>query len=111
MPIMATPAQSGSGGKELEPVGLKEVGKEVELPPEVASTGVKVQPTTVKIPPKVSQMGVTPMGQAASTSSRNIPLTDDQIAQGLTQSITSSWKWLALWCIRKLKQLRLWKTS
>ncbi len=111
MAIMASPAQSSSGAnKEVEPAGIVETGKVVEMPPEAVGTGVKVHPTSVPIPPKVSQLGAVPVGQTAPPASTTVPLTDDQIAQGLTQSITSSWRWLALWCVRKLKQLRLWKT-
>lgn len=109
--------QSGgiSIGKELEPAAggpeqplTKDVsGQELELPKEVAGAGVKTQPTTVVLPHAVTQIGVKPVGQmvmpkAVTTA---LPLTDDQIAQGLKQSITSSWRWLAEWCVRKLKQL------
>ena len=111
-----TPQASGGalgiGGKELEPAveqpTLKDVsGKEIELPKEVAAAGVKVQPTTVQLPQAVTQMGLTPMGQAAPPPAVTValPLTDDQIVQGLKQSITSSWRWLAEWCVRKLKQI------
>ena len=103
----------GIGGKELEPAveqpTLKDVsGKEIELPKEVAAAGVRTQPTTVQLPQVVTQMGVAPVGQAVMPQAPAValPLTDDQIAQGLKQSITSSWRWLAEWCIRKLKQLQ-----
>ena len=109
---------SGGGGatsKEVEVVevgrvetpAIKEVGREIELPPPVISAGVKVRPTTVQVPQPVSQMGVAPTGQATPPPAVTVslPLTDDQIAKGLHQSITSSWRWLAEWCIRKLKQL------
>ncbi|MBI3577343.1 hypothetical protein HY086_04875 [Candidatus Gottesmanbacteria bacterium] len=111
----------GAGGKELEvassePVevpALKEVGHEVPLKAEVSGAGVKIHPTTVAIPQKVSQMGVTAVGQASPlpTVTVTLPLTDDQIAQGLHASITSSWRWLAEWCVRKLKQLHRKITS
>ena len=75
---------------------------------EVAAAGVRTQPTTVQLPQVVTQMGVAPVGQAVMPQAPAValPLTDDQIAQGLKQSITSSWRWLAEWCIRKLKQLQ-----
>lgn len=105
---------SGVGGKELEPATgdieqpvLKDVtAKEIELPKEVISAGVKVQPTTVQLPQNVTNMGVTPIGNAVVTQAPAIalPLTDDQIALGLKQSIVSSWRWLAEWCVRRLKQ-------
>lgn len=104
-----------STGKEVEAGGLgteqpivKDVsGQEIELPKEVAAAGVRPQPTTVILPQPVAQMGVSAVGQGAPPPATTVtlPLTDDQIAQGLKQSITSSWRWLAEWCVRKLKQL------
>lgn len=114
-------SSSGISSKEVEVGGipgeevlpLKDVGtKEFELPKEVASAGVKTQPTTIQIPPKVSQMGVTQAGPSMPVGTGHavtLPLTDAQIAEGLKQSITSSWRWLAVWCERKLKQLHLIK--
>lgn len=109
--------QSGTGtiGKEVEagslgfeqPVVKDVSGQEIELPKEVVSAGVKVQPTTVQLPQVVTQMGVQTVGQAVvpQPATTPLPLTDDQIALGLKQSVASSWRWLAEWCIRKLKQL------
>jgi hypothetical protein len=105
----------GSGlGKEGEglssaeqPIG--EIHKELELPKEVVSAGVKVQPTVVNIPQPVTQIGVkqtgvnTGLGSGATVV---LPLTQPQITQGLQQNILSSWRWLAVWCIRRLKQFR-----
>ncbi len=95
----------GLGSSELP---LTAVGMEGELPKEVIGAGVKVQPTSLSVPPVVQKMGVQPVGgQPATVSSSAValPLTNDQIAQGLHQSITTSWRWLAEWCVRKLKQL------
>lgn len=106
----------GSLNRELEggiaigeTAGLKDIsGKEIALPKEVASAGVRVHPTSVTIPQRVANLGVKPSvtsAPLATGSSVVLPLTDDQIAQGLSQSVTSSWRWLAEWCIRKIKQL------
>lgn len=105
----------GMGGKEVEPggagfeqSGLRDVqGAEIELPKEVAAAGVTQKPTAVQLPQAVTQMGVSAVGTAVipQAPAAVLPLTDDQIALGLKQSITSSWRWLAEWCIRKLKQL------
>ncbi|MBI2405046.1 hypothetical protein HYV22_02600 [Candidatus Gottesmanbacteria bacterium] len=106
----------GIGGKEKEVVGaiagelpLTPVGQEAELPKEVASAGVSAQPTSISIPPNVSQMGVTPLGQNVSATPSGgtvtLPLSDDQIAQGMRQNITNSWRWLAQWCKRRLMQI------
>lgn len=97
--------EAGMGGFEA---GLRDVSaQEVELPKEVAQSGVKVQPTTIPIPAPVSQLGVQPAGQNVTTQTqpRPVPLTDDQIVEGLKQGVTSSWRWLAEFCVRRLKQL------
>jgi hypothetical protein len=113
--IPTPPQMVGSIGKEKEtlPVSssentLKDVGKEMELPKEVVSAGVSMTPTVVSIPPPVQTLGVKLAGQnvpAVSTNSVSLPLSDDQIAQGLHASITSSLRWLAEWCRHKLKVL------
>jgi len=74
----------------------------------VVSSGVTVKPTVVSIPPPVQSLGVKPMGQnipVQTSPSVTLPLTDVQIAQGLHTSITSSLRWLAEWCRRKLKMI------
>lgn len=96
------------GGLET---GLRDVsGQEMELPKEVSAVGVKIKPTAIPIPPKVSQMGVKPAGPnvpLGTGATVTLPLTDDQIAAGLHQSLTSSWRWLAEWCRRRLLQLHV----
>lgn len=117
-PIQGTnppPAPGGITSKEKETGGigaetpLRPTGIETEISPEVIASGVKVQPTTIPIPPPVQQMGVTPAGQniPAVSPAVTLPLSDDQIALGLKQSIWSSWRWLAQWCVRRLKQVHM----
>lgn len=106
--------QIGSMAKETGPhiafaegPVITEVGQEVPLAPEVASAGVTIHPTTVQIPVPVAQLGVKATGPAAPVSDVAaivLPLTDDQIANGLHQSIMSSWRWLAEWCTKQLRQ-------
>lgn len=98
------------GGISLgEPLPLKDIGThEIDLPKEVVSVGVAPKPTSVKLPPAVQQLGVRASGGTVPSSQAPavaLPLTDDQIAQGLKHGITSSWRWLAEWCVRQLKQL------
>jgi hypothetical protein len=111
-----SPVSTAGGGissKEKETGGptreasFRPVGIESELSPEVVSSGVKVQPTSIPIPPPVSQLGVNPAGQniPPPPAAVTLPLSDDQIATGLKQSVWSSWRWLSEWCIRKLKQV------
>jgi len=99
---------SGVGG--LEESALREVGREAELPPEVTGAGVRMQRTATPLPSSVQRLGVRQVGAGApppAPAAVALPLSDDQIVQGLHQSITSSWRWLAQWCIRRLKQLHL----
>lgn len=100
-----------SSGMASPELGLVDAGtQEIELPKEVASVGVTAQPTTVQLPPNVQNLGVQPVGQsgpAGQATTVVLPLTDDQIAQGLHQGITSSFRWLAEWCIRRLKQVHV----
>jgi len=86
-----------------------EMGSPMELPKEVASAGVTIHPTTIPIPQPVAHMGVTP-GPAnipMPTSTTTLPITDDQIAQGLGKGIRESFRWLAEWCLRRLKQVHI----
>jgi len=113
------PAPSvGSTAKETAPLTghieatvITEIGKEVELPPEVAKAGVSIQSDTVVLPPPVTQLGVKPVGAQAplkaTTTTVTLPLTDDQIANGLHQSILSSWRWLSEWCVRQLRTVHM----
>jgi hypothetical protein len=86
---------------------LTEIGREIELPPEVSSVGVSVHPTVINIPPPL-EAHVTQVGHntvLGTGESITLPLTDDQILAGLKQPPTSSWKFLSLWCKRKLQQI------
>ena len=117
-PIPSTGGNPGLGKEgEVVPASeqlIQEIQKEIELPKEVAAIGVKKQPTVVTLPKPVMQMGVkqtginTGLGNGATIT---LPLTQPQIAQGLQQSIVDSWRWLAVWCIRKLQQFRLMQTK
>lgn len=104
-----------SGAKEMEfgriaspEVPLRDVSvQEIELPKEVSQAGVSVTPTTIPIPANVQQLGVAPAGvnvQAVATP-QVVPLSDVQIVEGLKQGVKTSWRWLAEWCVRRIKQL------
>jgi hypothetical protein len=114
-----SPVSSGSSSKEVEngiglatgeTPSLTELGKDIELPKEVSAVGVSLSPTVVAIPQNISQMGVKPAGNnvtAGSGQSVTLPLTDDQIEVGLKQNVTTSWRWLAEWCVRQLKHFHI----
>lgn len=115
----AQPAATTGIGKETEGVnfadtepGLRDAGKEMELPKEVEAIGVKTQPTVIPMPQAVQQMGVRPAGSNIPVHvppAITLPLSEYQIAQGLHTSIINSFRWLAEWCKRKLKQMGITK--
>ena len=89
---------------------LQEVGNEINLPKEVVSSGVQMHPTQATLPPSVVSQGVEVINQTRPEittpgNSAVLPLTDEQIAKGLHASVTSSIRWLAEWCVRKLKMV------
>lgn len=79
------------------------------LSKEVTSAGVTIHPTTIPIPPPVAKMGVQPAGAniPMPTATTVLPITDEQIAEGLGKTIRDSWRWLAEWCVRRLKQVHM----
>jgi len=87
----------------------EEAGHDIDtLPKEVASAGVSVHPTTVPIPNAVAKLGVQPgTANVPMPTTVTLPITDDQIAQGLGKSIRESFRWLAEWCVRRLKQAHM----
>lgn len=108
----------GSVAKEIAPLSgiqetplVTEIGKEVELPPEVIKAGVTVRADSIELPKPVRQLGVSQVGVSFSATtappSVSLPLSDEQIADGLHQSIITSWRWLAEWCVRQLKSAHI----
>jgi hypothetical protein len=108
---------SGSGGKEVEggltfapELPLKPVGHEVVLSKEVSNAGVSLQPQTIPLPPPIASLGVKSVGanvppNPTSGDTITLPLTDEQIAKALKASVQESVRWLAEWCVRKLKKI------
>jgi len=108
---------SSIGGKEGEGISiataempLKAVGQEIQLPKEALSAGVVVTPQTVLLPPQIVQAGVKAVGPSVPVSVQpanglQLPLTDEQIAKALHENIKTSIRWLAEWCVRKIKMV------
>lgn len=106
-------------GKESEGIsisdsetGLQSAGLEMELPKEVSAVGVTQQPTVVPIPTPISQLGVKPTGSnipIQTNPSIVIPLSDSELAQGLHISVINSFRWLAEWCQKQLKMIKIIK--
>ena len=108
-PVGSTSKETGPHITFNEAPELTEIGKETPLPPEVSKAGVTLRSDSVTVPKPVQYLGVKAVGQVAVSQGSgavavSLPLTDDQIAQGLHQSITSSWRWLSEWCMLQLKK-------
>lgn len=115
-------SSSPTGGvfKEQEPFGstesqmIEEVPSDVELEPRLESMGLTKRSETIELPPDVSRMGVQGVGYAQPLIYSGIvqlPLTDDQIVVGLHAQLISSLRWLAEWCIRRLKRAHIHLTN
>lgn len=112
-----TVSPAGGFQKEQEPVGesdtglLEEIGREMELGPELERAGVIKHSEAINVPPDVKSMGVNVVGPAQPVSPTattiTLPLTDEQIAVGLHAQIVTSLRWLAEWCIRRLKKIHV----
>lgn len=108
----ASPQPTGGFSKEAdmprvaEPL-MQEV-PEFEVPKEVASHVSKVQ-EHIEIPPDLKSIGVSAPHSHGKVSDAlqkelELPLTDDQIGQGLHADIKNSWRWLSQWCVKKLNR-------
>jgi hypothetical protein len=112
-PVSVTPSgnkEAQSGGIHAQEFLHDATGHETELPKEVVSAGVQVHPTSISIPSTVAQLGVKPLGQnvpVQTVPTVSLPLTDEQIAKGLHENVTHSIRWLAEWCVWKLKRLHI----
>lgn len=105
------------GGKEEEPIGnetLKEAPGEFKETAPAKEVSAFIKPTSVvpEIPPEIEKTGVikhtgptTPIPK--KPTSVNLPLTDEQIVRGLHAHIWESLRWLAVWCVRKLKKAHI----
>jgi len=104
----------GKEGESLPSLehSIQDIQKEIDLPKEVHAAGVKTQPTVVHLPQAVSHMGVQQTGantQIGNGKTISLPLTQAQISEGLEKDMQYSLKWLAVWCVRKLKQFRMFQ--
>lgn len=105
-----------AGGKEIEGVALSpneevsEVSAEVEVPQTVERAGVVKIAETIELPPDVKKLGVTqtgaatPLTQTTSIPSVQLPISDTQVVGGLSASVSLALRWLAVWCIKRLKK-------
>lgn len=115
-----TPVSVTTGvGKEGSPVKVEshetvsEVTTEVEIPTEVEKAGVVSFKETIELPLDVKNLGVTQTGASAPLQSTpalprvDLPISDNQVVVGLHTSIGNAVRWLATWCIKKLKKAHI----
>lgn len=113
--------QVGSAAKETAPdyavahaaetLKIEEIEQEIEKTAELEKTGAEVISGEVQLPSILSDAGVqtvpgvsTPVMPSTQTPGPVLPITDDQVAAGLHVSMAKSFHWLALWCLRRLRQ-------
>ena len=109
-------AQSSTHGKERDATSstsqlVKEITTEVELPEEVKAAGVEKIQGAIELPPDIKKLGVTPGAAqtpiAVPATTVTLPISDDKIYQGTKVPLTSAFKWLAVWCLKRLKTAHL----
>lgn len=116
---VAPPSVASSAGKEQEKVTVSPVetvsavGAEVQLPKEVESAGVTIVRETIELPPDMKKLGVTPAGTSTPVTVTTalppvtLPISDKEIITGLHAQILDSLRWLAVWCMRRLKKAHI----
>lgn len=116
---------AGSKEQEVGHLGQPEAKIEAVAKPEVAiskeakEAGIEIRPESPEIPPDLKKFGVKPSGPSQpvihpgsdqtgrSVPAVSLPISDDQVLVGLHASVTSSFRWLAEWCLRRLRQAHL----
>ncbi|MCJ7740091.1 hypothetical protein MUP32_02110 [Candidatus Microgenomates bacterium] len=94
----------------LSAEAVSEISTEVELPKEVEQAGVQKFADTIELPPDLKKLGVgpsgstTPVTQTAALPPVVLPISDQTVVQGLHTQITNALRWLAVWCVKKLKK-------
>ncbi len=105
---------SVSVGKEHEAIKIASfempqmISKEVEIPKEVLEVGVTAIKESIELPPDVKKLGVTQSGASIPFSvpvpNVVLPISDQQVVAGLHSQISSALRWMAVWCVKKLKK-------
>lgn len=107
--ISSTVGKEQEGAKIASPEVVSDITHEVEVSKEVEKAGVEALKDTIELPPDIKKLGVshagptTPVAVSASLPQVTLPISDPQIVAGLHAQIISSLRWLAIWCVRKLK--------
>lgn len=93
---------------------VQELPHELEIPKEVENVGVaKVHGEVIELPPDVKKLGLTPTGASTPVKTTTalpqviLPISDQQVVVGLHTQVILSLRWLATWCIRRLKKAHI----
>jgi hypothetical protein len=117
--VSSMPSPISGGHKEAEFVTkttketISESPVEIELPREVEAIGAQKISETIELPPDVKQLGGTspvppPITNNTKTVSNVVlPIPDQMVIKGLHENVTSAFKWLSVWCIKKLQKAHL----
>lgn len=117
--ITTSAVASSVSGKEHEGIkitaseAVSEITQEVELPKEVEKAGVEIIKDTIELPPDIKKLGVTQTGPSTPVPTTTalpqvvLPISDQTVVSGLHAQILSSLRWLAVWCIKKLKKAHI----
>lgn len=112
-----SPVSAPFHGKERGSVPLSgkevftEISQEINPSPEEKKAGVFPVKAVIDLPPDVKKLGVTHAGPNTPVSSSpptvSLPISDDQILQGVNAPLSSAIKWLSVWCTKILHKSRL----
>lgn len=107
--ISTSISKEQEGAKLVIPEVVSDIAHEVELPKEVEKAGVEIIKDTIELPPDIKKLGVTASGPTTPVAVSMLlpqvalPISDPQIVAGLHAQIISSLRWLAIWCVKRLK--------
>lgn len=119
LPPSAVSQTATIGGKEQSPHTItnservSEISEEIVLPKEVEQSGVVKFSDRIELPPDVKKLGVTQSGPSVPVLQTSpppqviLPISDDQVVQGLHAQVTAAIKWLAVWCIKRLQKAHI----
>jgi hypothetical protein len=111
-----------TGGKEQSPLvleqksNLKTTQTEVEIAKETEELPIEeTSGETAQISQDLQNIGVSPTGLAtpvpivdqSQIPQVKLPIEDETVVLGLHADVTSTLKWLAIWCVRKLAKAHL----
>lgn len=98
--------QESVSNKIHEVKEMEEVLENPEIAPEVESHVEKIEKDPAQMQRAaddyVKAVGMKPVAGGATV----VPLTDDQIKKGLHHKVWEAMRWLAEWCVRRLKMVR-----